>query len=98
MKISVTLSREMLADIDRIAGGNPARLSSRRSCSGTYGTGLGPNGTPVISKSSIASGKLNREAEDVLQYQAPEDWYWTTPATNLGENLSCPPTELDRVC
>jgi metal-responsive CopG/Arc/MetJ family transcriptional regulator len=76
MKISITLSREVLADIDRIAGSLQSRsaLIEAILLEHLRDRARAQRDARDIEIINRHAEKLNREAEDVLEYQAPEDW------------------------
>ena len=65
-KTSITLSREVLTGIDRIAGSRQSRSAFIEAVLLQYLRDI-----EIINRHAE---KLNRDAEDGLEYQAPEDW------------------------
>jgi metal-responsive CopG/Arc/MetJ family transcriptional regulator len=76
MRISITLSREVPADIDRIAGSRQSRSALIEAILLQYlrDRARAQRDTRDIEIINRHAEKLNREAEDVLEYQAKEDW------------------------
>lgn len=74
-KTSITLSREVLAGVDRLAGSKRSRSAVierilRRFLRDRARAGLQARDLERINRSAE---QLNREAADVLEYQATED-------------------------
>jgi len=74
-KTSVTLSREVLAGIDRLAGSKQSRSAVieevlRQYLKERVKKERGARDLSILNK---FADEMNAEAEDVLRYQAPED-------------------------
>jgi metal-responsive CopG/Arc/MetJ family transcriptional regulator len=75
-KTSITLSREVLAGIDRLAGSKHSRSAViervlRRYLREQMRASIQARDLELI---NAGLDSLNSEAADVLEYQAPEDW------------------------
>ncbi len=75
-KTSITLSREVLTGIDRIAGSRQSRSAFIEEVLLQYlrDRARAQRDARDIEIINRHAEKLNRDAEDGLQYQAPEDW------------------------
>jgi metal-responsive CopG/Arc/MetJ family transcriptional regulator len=75
-KTSITLSREVLTGIDRIAGSRQSRSAFIESVLLQYlrDRARAQRDARDVEIINRRAEKLNRDAEDGLQYQAPEDW------------------------
>ena len=74
-KTSITLSRDVLAGIDRLAGSKHSRSAMIEQVLRQY---LKDRARAAIQKRDLdlinaSLRELNAEAEDVLEYQAPEE-------------------------
>ena len=73
-KTSITLSREVLTGIDRIAGSRQSRSAFIEAVLLQYFRARAQRDARDIEIINRHAEKLNRDAEDGLEYQAPEDW------------------------
>ena len=75
-KTSITLSREVLTGIDRIAGSRQSRSAFIEAVLLQYlrDRARAQRDARDIEIINRHAEKLNRDAEDGLKYQAPEDW------------------------
>jgi metal-responsive CopG/Arc/MetJ family transcriptional regulator len=75
-KTSITLSREVLSGIDRIAGSRQSRSAFIESVLLQYlrDRARAQRDARDIEIINRHAEKLNRDAEDGLKYQASEDW------------------------
>jgi metal-responsive CopG/Arc/MetJ family transcriptional regulator len=74
-KTSITLSSDVLAKIDHLAGAKLSRSAFIESVLRDYFRERARRKTHArdLERINAAAGRLNSEAEDVLSYQAPED-------------------------
>jgi metal-responsive CopG/Arc/MetJ family transcriptional regulator len=74
-KTSITLSSDVLAKIDQLAGSRVSRSAFIESVLRNYFRERVRRKTHDrdLERLNAAAGRLNSEAEDVLTYQAPED-------------------------
>ncbi len=74
-KTSITLSRDVLAGIDRIAGSKQSRSAFIESVLQQYlrQKARAQRDARDIEIINRNAARLNRDAEDGLEYQAPED-------------------------
>lgn len=74
-KTSITLSREVLTGIDRVAGSKQSRSAFIESVLQQYlrQRARAQRDARDIELINRHADELNAEAEDVLRYQAPED-------------------------
>jgi len=75
-KTSITLSREVLTGIDRIAGSKQSRSAFIESVLQRYlrDRARAERDARDIELINRNANELNAEAEDALSYQAPEEW------------------------
>jgi len=75
-KTSITLSREVLTGIDRIAGSRQSRSAFIEAVLLQYlrDRARAQRDARDIEIINRHAEKLNRDTEDGLEYQAPEDW------------------------
>ena len=75
-KTSITLSREVLAGIDRIAGSKQSRSALIETVMQQYLRQRKRDARDArdIELINRHAAKLNRDAEDGLEDQAPEEW------------------------
>jgi metal-responsive CopG/Arc/MetJ family transcriptional regulator len=75
-KTSITLSREVLTGIDRIAGPRQSRSAFIEAILLQYlrDRARAQRDARDIEIINRHAAMLNRDAEDGLQYQAPEEW------------------------
>jgi metal-responsive CopG/Arc/MetJ family transcriptional regulator len=75
-KTSITLSREVLAGIDRIAGSKQSRSALVETVLQQYLRQRERDARDArdIELINLHVAKLNRDAEDGLEDQAPEEW------------------------
>ncbi len=75
-KTSITLSREVLTGIDRIAGSRQSRSAFIEAVLLQYlrDRARAQRDARDIEIINRHAEKLNRDAEDGLRYQAPENW------------------------
>ncbi|MGC2109837.1 MAG: ribbon-helix-helix protein, CopG family [Candidatus Korobacteraceae bacterium] len=81
-KTSITLSKEVLAEVDRIAGSKHSRSAMiervlRKYLRERRRAALHARDLQLINQAADA---LSAEAMDVLEYQAPIDWSSDTPS------------------
>ena len=74
-KTSITLSSDVLAKVDHVAGSKLSRSAFIEGVLRTYfrERALGKIHARDLERINAAADRLNSEAEDVLTYQAPED-------------------------
>jgi len=75
-KTSITLSREVLTGIDRVAGSNQSRSAFIEAVLQQYlrQRARAQRDARDIELINRNAEKLNRDAEDGLEDQAPEEW------------------------
>ncbi len=75
-KTSITLSREVLTGIDRIAGSRQSRSAFIEGILLQYlrDRARAQRDARDIELINRHAEKLNRDAEEGLEYQSPEDW------------------------
>jgi len=75
-KTSITLSREILHGIDRLAGSRQSRSAFIETVLAQYlrQRARAQRDARDIELINRHAESLNREAEDGLEYQAPEEW------------------------
>lgn len=74
-KTSITLSKDLLARVDRVAGSKQSRSAFiervlRKYFQDRRRTGIQARDLELLNQ---AADRLNREADEVLEYQAPSD-------------------------
>lgn len=74
-KTSITLSKDLLARLDRLAGSKQSRSAFiervlRKYFQDRRRTSIQARDLELLNQ---AAGRLNREADEVLEYQAPSD-------------------------
>lgn len=74
-KTSITLSKDVLARIDRLAGSRLSRSSFIERVLRHYFREHARKSLQArdLRRINAAAARLNREAEDVLEYQSPSD-------------------------
>jgi metal-responsive CopG/Arc/MetJ family transcriptional regulator len=74
VKTSITISKELLASVDRLAGPGESRSAFMERVLRKYLRDSTPDAVdaPDLARINQSAEKLNAEAEDVLSYQSAE--------------------------